>query len=220
MDTNDDKRNDDKRSLTIPEKDGETISTSKYNFPDIYYRSKTQRELINKIYTKEHFDKDSNIVSLLKKKISSYRQQDRHKKILRKESSIITLDETIEKLVASKLKCHYCKSKVRILYKKVRDKHQWTLDRIDNSIGHNRENVVIACLECNLKRRTTEMDRFTFTKQLKITKLSKEQSNIEENPDHKTDSGEKQINKEDNTKNSNKETDKKSNIKIIKSEFL
>lgn len=219
MDSKDNKQID-KRSLTIPEKDGETVSTSKYNFPDIYYRSKTQRELINKIYTKEHFDKDSNIISLLKKKISSYRQQDRHKKILRKESPIITLDETIEKLVASRLKCHYCKSKIRILYKKVRDKHQWTLDRIDNSIGHNRENVVISCLECNLKRRTTEIDRFTFTKQLKITKLTEAESMNKENSEPEEESGEKQINNEDATENSHNTTDKNRDIKIIKSEFL
>ena len=219
MDSKDNKQID-KRSLTIPEKDGETVSTSKYNFPDIYYRSKTQRELINKIYTKERFDKDSNVISLLKKKISSYRQQDRHKKILRKESQIITLDETIEKLVASKLKCHYCKSKVRILYKKVRDKHQWTLDRIDNSIGHNRENVVISCLECNLKRRTTEIDRFTFTKQLKITKLTEEESMNKKNSEPEEESGEKQINNEDATEKYHKETDKNRDIKIIKSEFL
>ena len=219
MDSKDNKQID-KRSLTSPEKDGETVSTSKYNFPDIYYRSKTQRELINKIYTKERFDKDSNVISLLKKKISSYRQQDRHKKILRKESQIITLDETIEKLVASKLKCHYCKSKVRILYKKVRDKHQWTLDRIDNSIGHNRENVVISCLECNLKRRTTEIDRFTFTKQLKITKLTEEESMNKKNSEPEEESGEKQINNEDATEKSHKETDKNCDIKIIKSEFL
>ena len=28
---------------------------------------------------------------------------------------------------------------------------QWTLDRIDNNIGHSKENVVICCLKCNLK---------------------------------------------------------------------
>ena len=106
------------KNLTVPEKEAETISTTKYDFPELYYRSKTQRELINKIYTKEQFDKDNNIISLLKRKLSSYRQQDRHKKILRKESTVITLDETVEKLVASKLKCHYCKSKFEYYIKK------------------------------------------------------------------------------------------------------
>ena len=44
------------------------------------------------------------------------------------------------------------------------------LDRINNDIGHNDSNVVIACLKCNLKRRTTDADKFKFTKQMKIIK--------------------------------------------------
>jgi hypothetical protein len=53
----------------------------------------------------------------------------------------------------------------------VRENKQWTLDRIDNNLGHNEDNVVIACLECNLKRRRTNQSKFLFTKQLKITCL-------------------------------------------------
>ena len=197
---------DNTKNLSIPEKVAENISTNKYKFPDEYYKNKLQREMINKMFSSEKFDKDNYIKSLLKKKISSYKQQDRHKKILRKQFPIITLDETIEKLVASKLKCFYCKHKIYILYKKVRDKRQWTLDRIDNSVGHHKDNVVISCLDCNLKRRTTEMDRFTFTKQLKIKKLEeceKQTETIEE-------TATKDVKNNENT----------SDIKIIKSEFL
>ena len=46
-----------------------------------------------------------------------------------------------------------------------------SLDRIDNSIGHNKENVVIACLQCNVGRKTMHQGRYAFTKQLVITKL-------------------------------------------------
>ena len=107
----------------------------------------------------------------------------------------------------------------------MRDKHQWTLDRIDNSIGHNKENVVISCLECNLKRRTTEIDRFTFTKQLKITKLTEQESIIQENKEQDLESREKQVNNDITNESSNKKDgknpdNKKSDIKIIKSEFL
>ena len=59
---------------------------------------------------------------------------------------------------------------VELIYKEVRAKKQWTLDRIDNDIGHNNGNVIISCLECNLKRRRTNMDKFKFTKQLRIVK--------------------------------------------------
>ena len=47
---------------------------------------------------------------------------------------------------------------------------QWSLDRIDNNIGHNVGNLVIACLECNLKRRRRTDEKFLFTKQLNIVK--------------------------------------------------
>jgi hypothetical protein len=44
------------------------------------------------------------------------------------------------------------------------------VERIDNSIGHNRTNIVIACLDCNLHRRTMYYERYVFTKQLNIVK--------------------------------------------------
>ena len=47
---------------------------------------------------------------------------------------------------------------------------QWSLDRIDNSIPHTNDNVIISCLKCNLQRRCQNKDNFLFTKQLKIEK--------------------------------------------------
>ena len=52
----------------------------------------------------------------------------------------------------------------------VREPFQWTLDRIDNDDNHNKDNVVIACLDCNLKRRRRDADKFYFTKNLTIKK--------------------------------------------------
>ena len=69
------------------------------------------------------------------------------------------------------MKCKYCRESVFLLYKEVRDPKQWTLDRIDNNFGHNNDNVIICCLDCNLKRRNTNMNKFLFTKQLKISKV-------------------------------------------------
>ena len=59
-----------------------------------------------------------------------------------------------------------------ILYEKTREQKQWTLDRINNDIGHNTDNVVISCLECNLKRRKTNQSAFLFTKQLNLVKTN------------------------------------------------
>ena len=82
----------------------------------------------------------------------------------------IKYEECLEKLVISKLKCYYCRKDCFIAYENVREEKQWTLDRIDNSIGHNKENVVICCLNCNLKRRTLNDEKFKFTKQMRIIK--------------------------------------------------
>ena len=68
------------------------------------------------------------------------------------------------------MKCFYCCCEVYLIYETVRQMNQWTLDRIDNSFGHNKNNLVISCLECNLKRRNIDKDKFLFTKRLNIKK--------------------------------------------------
>ena len=73
-------------------------------------------------------------------------------------------------MVESKMKCFYCTCNMYLIYENVRQMNQWTLDRIDNSIGHNKNNLVISCLECNLKRRNIDKDKFLFTKRLNIKK--------------------------------------------------
>ena len=77
----------------------------------------------------------------------------------------------IQRLVESKLTCFYCKTNLMLFYKESKQPNQWTLDRIDNSMGHNYNNLVIACLECNLKRRNIDLNKFLYTKQLSITRL-------------------------------------------------
>ena len=67
--------------------------------------------------------------------------------------SEILISETIKKLIDCSMNCHYCKDTCLIMYNKVRDNKQWTLDRLDNDIGHFTDNVVISCLSCNLKKR-------------------------------------------------------------------
>jgi 5-methylcytosine-specific restriction endonuclease McrA len=103
----------------------------------------------------------------IKGKIAGYKQQDILKKRLN-DNEFIKLDEVIQLLVTSELKCCYCAEDVYILYERVREMKQWSLDRIDNTIGHNTNNLIIACLECNLKRRRTNKDAFLFTKNMVI----------------------------------------------------
>jgi hypothetical protein len=50
-----------------------------------------------------------------------------------------------------------------ILYDMSRESRQWTVDRIDNDKGHNMDNYHLACLECNLKRRRTNDEKFLLS---------------------------------------------------------
>ena len=109
------------------------------------------------------------IINHIKTKIQSYKQQDTIKKIYN-EDEFINLEQVINLLQETKLKCHYCSCETFLLYEIVREMKQWSLDRINNDIGHDKNNLVIACLECNLKRRRTNKDSFMFTKNLKIVR--------------------------------------------------
>jgi hypothetical protein len=106
----------------------------------------------------------------IKKKLQSYKSQDKQKHKFDNDQ-MITYKEIIKKLYDCKLKCYYCNENVYLLYKMVREMKQWSLDRINNDLGHSCENVFISCLECNLKKRTKNSDSFLFTKQLKINKM-------------------------------------------------
>jgi hypothetical protein len=130
---------------------------------------KVQVEMCNKLYMECDFELKSLLEKELNKKIQGYKAQDIKKEIY-DVNALISLTDTLEKLIGTKLHCYYCKREVVLLYKNVREPSQWTLDRIDNSNGHSKENTVIACLKCNLQRRVTDMEKFTFTKHLIIKK--------------------------------------------------
>ena len=109
------------------------------------------------------------VIQQLNQKINGYKSQDIAKKILDLEK-LVDLDTVIQLLLQCNLQCFYCKNRVKVLYEHVREPLQWTLDRIDNDFGHNKGNLEIACLSCNLRRRTMYADRYVFTKQLKLIK--------------------------------------------------
>jgi hypothetical protein len=145
-------------------------STEKMGLPSEYFLLEKQDSLINDLHNKvvssEYYKA---IVNQIEIKINGYKQQDVIKKRYN-DSVFIKTEQVINKLYECSLQCHYCKEKTFILYDLVREMKQWTLDRINNDEGHNTDNVIISCLDCNLKRRRTNKDAFLFTKQLNIIK--------------------------------------------------
>lgn len=104
-------------------------------------------------------------LSFIQKKIAGYKQQDIKKGRYSKDD-FVTLNDVITRLLANKLKCIFCHSPIFLMYEDVRDGQQWTIDRIDNSVGHNVDNIDIACLNCNLSRRCKSQDNFMKNKNM------------------------------------------------------
>jgi len=103
-------------------------------------------------------------------KISGYKCQD-VKKGIYDESKFVRFDDVIALMNSRKMACFYCKKQALLFYEYSRDSAQWTLERIDNKHGHNTDNVEIACLNCNLRRRTMYHERYVFTKQMGTVRL-------------------------------------------------
>ena len=153
----------------------------------IFASGKKERKIVNKWVNKDYLLDKSNHISIVNqlyleqsfvgsvsakreihRKLSSYKQQDLKKG--KHSTEFITEAEALEKLVISRLKCYYCKKKVLLLYEHSREPIQWTLDRLNNDMGHTKNNVVICCLKCNLERRCLNDDKFLFTKQMRLIK--------------------------------------------------
>lgn len=155
-----------KVSITLKE---QTEKKDAKNIENELLIHRNQISFVNQLLLEEEFCEKKQIDREIKKKISGYKNQD-IKKELYNSSLFINYEEIIELLVKSKLICHYCGLKVFVLYKNQKDPKQWTLDRIDNEKGHNKDNLVISCLDCNIRRGRLNKDKFLFTKRMKITK--------------------------------------------------
>jgi hypothetical protein len=146
------------------------VASEKWIFDQKYFNFDHLWKIINDINNSQ-YDTDITKITLqeINKKISSYKQQD----ILKKrwdENKFLTLECILKKMIECELKCRYCKCEIFVLYDKSREMKQWSIDRIDNNLGHNKDNFHLACLECNLQRRRRTDDKFLFTKQLNIIK--------------------------------------------------
>jgi len=111
------------------------------------------------------------ILQQIKSKISGYAGQDKEKKLFCSEK-FVTLNNVIHLMKSCNMICYYCKEETQLMYEYVREPKQWTLERLDNTFGHNNDNVVISCLSCNLRRKTMASERYVKTKEMaKIVKL-------------------------------------------------
>ena len=150
-------------------KDKKRVQSKEWKNIDILNDEKKQVEILNLLYLEQDYEGKKYVDKEINRKLNGYKNQDVKKEVY-DINYFIKKEELIEKLVVSKLKCYYCKKNCKLMYDNVREKMQWTLDRIDNDQGHNKNNVVICCLDCNLKKRTMNDEKFKFTEQMRIIK--------------------------------------------------
>jgi len=162
---------DNKKVILFGEKSKRT-STNKWAFDITQLSLDEQLAYIKKIKNGDEIENpaiSSVIIRELDAKIGGYRSQDTKKGLYNKEEFVDR--ETVLNLMSEcENLCYYCHQKVHVLYETARESRQWTLERIDNDFGHNKKNVAIACLKCNVTRKTMYHERFAFTKQLCIEK--------------------------------------------------
>ena len=171
-----------KATKTGQEKDKKRKEAENWNISIEDYTYEKQMELLKEMKEiKTNENKEENptksihqlVIQQIERKMSNYKHQDLENKIY-EPLKIAKYPDVLSFLLETEAKCFYCFSEMFILYEKVREGKQWTLDRINNNLGHNTDNIVLACLECNLKRRCQSKDGFLFTKQLKIIKREKD----------------------------------------------
>jgi len=148
------------------------VDSEQWTFSDEYFNYDKQLQLITDIKSNNYAFTDEVgkiCMQQINKKICGYKQQDNMKKLF-EEPKFITFETILDKLLVCKLKCYYCQENMSVLYDISREMKQWSVDRIDNNKGHNKDNYYLACLDCNLKRRRRSDEKFLFTKQLNILK--------------------------------------------------
>ena len=148
------------------------VQSERWNFSEEHIEYANQIKMVNEILNHNfiNYDYVSKIaIQEINKKIYSYKQQDNLKKRY-DEKKFLTYESVIHKMVECELKCRYCHNEMNVLYDVSREMRQWSVDRVDNDLGHNVDNYHLACLECNLKRRRRTDEKFLFTKQLNIVK--------------------------------------------------
>tara|TARA_B110000285_G_C14821369_1_gene466668 strand:- start:68 stop:589 length:522 start_codon:yes stop_codon:yes gene_type:complete len=145
-------------------RDRKIISSDNWIYHDI---SQVREYEIVKECIQNILNNDTKIlIRQIKGKLHSYKGQDKLKTLTEDENEFMNVTDVLKLLLDCNHKCYYCKTNVKLFYEKVREPIQWTLERLDNSFGHNMNNCVISCLKCNLSRRTMFHERYTLTKQL------------------------------------------------------
>ena len=122
------------------------VESEKWTFSEEHYKYENQLKMIQDISNNNfHYTNDVSKIAIqeINKKIYGYKQQD----ILKKrydDKFFLTFESVINKMIECELKCRYCKNEMNVLYDISREMTQWSVDRVDNNLGHNIGNFHLA----------------------------------------------------------------------------
>lgn len=160
------------KTCNVKQEEKKRIQCENWTFDKENYLYENQLKILNSIKDNNMNSTDNMtklVIQQINKKIYGYKQQDLIKKKFNEEN-FIDINCIINRIIDCNLKCYYCSCELLVLYDISREIKQWSVDRINNDLGHNKDNFHIACLDCNLKRRCRSDNKYLFTKQLKIIK--------------------------------------------------
>ena len=137
-----------------------------------YLKEWELKDSLCRIMSDELNETSKKILSEIRSKISAHRRYDKDKLLIGEgHDELINENDVVEKILTQKMRCIYCHKCLHVLYTNKYDPFQWSVDRIDNSLGHTKKNTVISCYQCNIRRRTRDMKEFYRDKNLSIEKL-------------------------------------------------
>jgi len=132
-------------SKLIKYKDDNYLFTTEILIP-VEYRMVQPENRFTQLYNNAYDLYKPDILSAISSKISSYNKYDLNRfgiiGNIKKEDIIVLLDK-------QQSRCYVCDDVVLTFNWKPNCLYQFSVDRIDNKLPHNRDNVLISCYYCN-----------------------------------------------------------------------
>ena len=94
------------------------------------------------------------LVEKIERKIDRYNSSDaKYCRAVQPESNEpLTSQWVIDRLLAQKNECCWCNKQLLLVNYRPYDPDQFSIDRLDNKLGHTQDNCVISCYKCNADR--------------------------------------------------------------------
>ena len=89
----------------------------------------------------------------IKSKVATHKAQDS----VKGKYSDITVEHVVELLEECRTQCSICGCQLKLIDWKSGDKSQFSVDRIDGSLGHRVGNCIISCYGCNLAKKSKDI---------------------------------------------------------------